>query len=490
MRPGWRVALWIALVAGACSPRPAAPPRRVTSPPVVQVEPTPSAPARSPVATADAAADAAPEPADDGRTRVLDVTQVPLQTAILDGQLAPQPCDLERSYRGSVGNTPLTVLLVRRGGLGGEVHYDNSAPSLALTSGSASGAAVHFSERGGGSFDGECDASTGRIAGTYSLKGKAQRFELWPRPADWPPLYRVTRETTVAGNYPGCARVHNPDQTVTVPIPGSNYAEAVCPPKNPAARRQAILGGGAVCAATDVGLRVFGVPNAAALNRVLASATGYAQAVRDIKKCWNVHSYYSSTGLMHAGGELLVIQNFVSEDWGGAHPMNSTDSGVAIDRRTARVIRLADVVTDTDKLRDLARRCAWDYFAVEGIDKTGRVRAYPPDHRGACDDEPLSYLMWDCDPNAKTKLGPEWGLFDEGVAVLTIGYPHVMQALDGRGPIIGWAALARAGILKPGSPVARLWSGVKPAPDGAPACTSAFAGEPTLVRWTVVDPGK
>ena len=168
------------------------------------------------------------------------------------------------------------------------------------------------------------------------MKGKAQRFELWPRPAAWPPLYRVKRETTVAGNYPGCARVHNPDQTVTVPIAGSDYAEAVCPPKNAAARRQVIQGGLGACVASDVGLRVFGVPNAAALNRVLASVTGYARAVRDIKKCWNVHSYESSTALMHAGGELLVIQNFASEDWGGAHPMNSTGSGVAIDWRTAR----------------------------------------------------------------------------------------------------------------------------------------------------------
>lgn len=193
---------------------------------------------------------------------------------------------------------------------------------------------------------------------------------------------------------------------------------------------------------------------------------------------------------MHAGTELLAVQNFVSENWGGAHPMNFTESGIVIDRRTGRVIHLSDVVTDTDKLRELARSCAWDYFAVEGVEETGRVAAYPPSYPAACTDEPISYLMWDCDPKDKHKLGPSWSVFDEGVAILTNGHGHATQALDGRGPILSWAALLRAGILKKRSSVARLWRGASAAPAGAPACTSAYAGEPTLVRWTVVDPGK
>lgn len=219
------------------------------------------------------AADAAPVPGGvDEQTRVLDVTQVPQEAASFDGPREAQPCDFERSYRGTVGKTPLTVLLTRRAGLGGAVHYDRSGPSLALTSGSVNGGAVRFTEHGGGSFDGKCDAETGRIAGTYTLKGKPQSFELWPRPKAWPPLYRVTRETPVAGNFPGCARVQKPDETTTAPIPGKDEDVAVCPPTNPDARRQAITEGRAACVASDTGLRVFGVANAAAINRILTNA--------------------------------------------------------------------------------------------------------------------------------------------------------------------------------------------------------------------------
>jgi hypothetical protein len=467
------------------APAPAAEPAPVTEPEAM--------------AQADSGADAEATPAPPGargQTRVLDVTQVPSEQSAFDGQYGVHPCDFDRFYRGHIGKTALSVMVTPATGLQGDgrfvgqAHYDRAGPSLPIVAGNAKGGAVRFSEKGGGSFDGSCDAATGRIAGTYTLKGKTQSFELWPRPAQWPPMYRVLRHKTVAANFPGCAKVQKRDQVTSAPIPGDDYGEAVCPPTDPKARREAIDSGAASCEASDFGLRVFAIPHAAAINHALETASPYASALGEIKKCWSVHSHGSTQWLMHASADLLTVQSFNSEDWGGAHPMNSTGGGTAIDLRRGRVIRLGDVITNTDKLRDIAKSCAWDYFAVEGTQEKGRVAAYPPSYPGGCDEDPVSHLMWDCDPKDKQKLGPRWGLFDEGVGILASGYGHAMAALEGRGPIISWAALARTGILKKGSPVAHLWSSAKAAPDGAPTCTSAFSGEPTLVRWTVVQRGE
>ena len=121
--------------------------------------------------------------------------------------------------------------------------------------------------------------------------------------------------------------------------------------------------------------------------------------------------------------------------------------------------------------------------------KTGEVRAYPPSYPGGCDGAPVGYLMWDCDPSAQHKTGPSWALTNEGVAVLAQGYAHVTAALNGRGPIVSFAALARAGILNTSSSTAHLWKDAKPAPTDAAACTAAYDGDPTLLRWSVVDSG-
>jgi len=420
-------------------------------------------------------------------TRVLNVTRVPADARVLDGPREPEPCDFRRSYRGKIGDTPLGVLLDERGG---RAHYDRPGAGLLLEKLEIDGTSVRFAEKGGGKFEGVCDPKTGGISGTYRLKGKTQSFALWPRPRDWPPMYRVTREHRVAGNFPGCAKVAKPNAITTASIPGDDYGYAVCAPTSPKARRDAIAEGTAACVATDSSLRVFGIKNAAAVNRVLDEASPFKSSVREVKKCWSMHSHYSSTQLMYAGADLLTVQTFRSEDWGGAHPMNSTDGGIAVDLRSGKQVRLDELVTNTDALRELAHSCAWDYFGVEGVSKTGEVSAYPPGYPADCNESPLSHLSWDCDPNEREKYGPMWALFGEGIAVLSHGNPHVTAALDGRGPIISWAALVRTGILESSSPVARLWAGIGAAPSGSPACTAAYAGDPDLVRWTVAKPGR
>jgi len=466
------------------SERPATPQTSLEVPETPAVTPPEDAMAPSRDAGAEAPK-AASHPPD--QTRVLRVTEVPDEMRIFDGPLAPEPCDFHRSYRGKIGETPLTVVLDPSGG---QVHYDRPGAALSIVKRQVDAQRVRFEEKGGGKFEGTCNAKTGEITGSYALKGKTQSFELWPRPRDWPPMYRITRERRVAGNFPGCAKVAKPDTVTSVSLPGDDYGVAVCPPTSPKARREAISNGYAACAASESTLRVFGIKNATAVNRVLDHTSPFGVAAQDIKKCWSMHSFYSSTWVMHASADLLTVQIFRSEDWGGAHPMNSTGNGIAIDLASGKLVRLADLVTDTDVLRDLARSCAWDYLAVESIQKTGEVHAYPPRYPAECNEAPVSQLMWDCDPKDPNKLGPSWALMGEGIAILSQGHAHVSAALDGRGPVISWAALLRAGILDSKAPVARLWKGVSPAPPDAPACTSAYSGNPGLVRWTVVERGE
>lgn len=488
-----------ALALGACggpqSSGPAQASKSVVVEPAAASTPTPAVGDGGADARADARTDAetpAAESATD-KKRVLRVTQVSRDASPFKGQYGTHPCDFDRSYRGTIDKTPLTVLLspgsASETTLTGAVHYDRAGPELAVH-GSRNGTAVRFSERGGGNFDGTCDAATGRVSGKYTLKGKTQSFELWPRPKEWPPLYRALRETVVAPNYPGCAKVQKPDATTTIEIPGDDYDYAVCAPTEPKARRQAMREEGAACVASDLGVRVFGIKNAALVNRALANASSYADLVKGIKKCWSPHSHSAWSWLVSANRELLTVQPLLTEYYyRAAHPMNSTGSGVAIDLTTGREVQLKDVVTNSDKLRDVARSCAWDYFAVEASQKTGEVRAYPPSYPGGCDGAPVGYLMWDCDPSAQHKTGPSWALTNEGVAVLAQGYAHVTAALNGRGPIVSFAALARAGILNTSSSAAHLWKDAKPAPTDAAACTAAYDGDPTLLRWSVVDSG-
>ena len=61
-------------------------------------------------------------------------------------------------------------------------------------------------------------------------------------------------------------------------------------------------------------------------------------------------------------------------------------------------------------------------------------------------------------------------LTDTGVHFFGQDYPHVMAALDGQGPVIGYDVLLRDGYLRTDSPVKRAWSGITPAPKGKQWC--------------------
>lgn len=429
-----------------------------------------------------------PDLGDANPGRRLRVTQVSRETSPLSGQYGVEPCDFNRSYRGTIGKTTLGVVLTRDASdaakLVGEAHYDRAGPSLSLSG--TINERVSFAERGGGSFDGRCETATGKISGSYTLKGKAQPFELWPRPKGWPGMYIETRQKSVLTNYPGCAKVQRPDAVTVAPIPGADFDEAVCAPTGAKARKEALDEGTAACSVGDRGLRVFGIKNAAAVNATLARRSQFASLARSLGKCWRPHSHDTSTWPMNVSAKLLTVQTLSTEYYySAAHPMNSTSGGVAIDLASGREIGLKEVVTDPDKLRKLVPECGWDYFAVEGTRETGDVGVVVLDDVKQCDGEPLSYLAWDCDPKDPHRTGPAWALFDEGLAILAEGNPHVSAALDGRGPVISWAALARAGVLQQRSRVAHLWAGVTPAAKDAPACTAAYDGNPTLLRWTV-----
>jgi hypothetical protein len=159
--------------------------------------------------------------------------------------------------------------------------------------------------------------------------------------------------------------------------------------------------------------------------------------------------------------------------------MNGGLGVTVIDLTKGRKIELADIV-DTVRLRDIAAECLPVHAAASSAGAAAEF-TLGSGPRATCGAEFSSARhLWACDKSDRAE--PNWALLPEGIVIGSWANGHANAALDGQGPVLPWDVLARAGVLKVGSPVAQLWAGVKPASADALACSSAYAGD-HLLTW-------
>lgn len=411
----------------------------------------------------------------------------------LEDDTGPAPCDFDRSYRGTVGETPVT-LLVRPGpedALGGLGHYDNTAPPIAL-SGSRNGAAFSIHETPGGTFRGTCGPD-GTLRGEVTLGKKKLPFALKPRPSGWPALHLVTRKTTAEPSHPLCRKAAKPGEAVET-SETDDGPRIVCLPTNPAAKRRLLADAPELlCSATDSTYRVFGTGDAKlerAVNALLA-ASSYDTVIKDIRNCSGVRRFDESASLVHVSRDLMVVSSFRSDDFGGAHPLNGGGGARAIDLTTGTEVSL-DKIVDPSKLRDLVSECLPVFVQVpEEATPAGKPVsstfdldvAAAPIRCGA--EETVGRYLWACDKGDLDR--PVWSLVPGGVVIGAWGNPHATAANDGHGPVLSWDVLLRAGLLRKDSPVARLWAGVTRAGPTTLPCSSAYDGS-AMRTWREVSP--
>lgn len=402
----------------------------------------------------------------------------------LDEDIGPAPCDFDRTYRGTIGETHLTVLIRPDAGgkLAGLVHYDKPGPAIVISGARRGEEGFTLEERGAGRFEGRCDA-IGTLSGSYTLGKRKLAFALKPRPAEWPGLYQVTQSIEAEPHHPLCAKHAQPNAAVELEDGGRRI---ICLPTNPKVKKDLVASARSLlCSATDHGYRVFGLPDRAVEKRVneVLSPSWLEYERKEIEHCTSPQSVDFHAGLLVARRDLLVLSSFRSRDYGGAHPMNVGGGSTAIDLVQGSSVALDEVI-DPAKLRDLTIACLPFYGASQA--SNGELVLDKPLPQASCEDEmvPGARILWGCHKDDRTD--PESTLLPEGIVIGMWANPHVSASDDGKGPILPWSVLMREKMLRPGSKVARLWAGITPAPADAPACPMALVSGPSIVTWREV----
>jgi hypothetical protein len=262
-----------------------------------------------------------------------------------------------------------------------------------------------------GRFDGTCDpASGGAIDGTWTGATTSGPFHLEPIAPGEIALAAVKRFTV-------SHRVHKPDREAMI--------------KN--------------CSYTESRVELFGLRDAPveqSINRQgldpFLGARLEIGLASSAEKCGDGFGFEADSQqvLVDSFRELATLEQSGMIDGGGAHPSELSFSRATLDLRTGRAVTKQDVFVRDPMPRVMA--CA--------------ARAKPFDEELALDDVKQHFDAASFD------------LTETGVHFFGQDYPHVMAALDGQGPVIGYDVLLRDGYLRADSPVKRAWSGVAPAP--------------------------
>jgi hypothetical protein len=335
--------------------------------------------------------------------------------------LKPDPCPLAAGYRGTVLGHRVFARLGRDGArLYGRYFYEHSGIDMRLDGTVSDANAVQLAEgepdSQTGRFEGTCDASSGAIDGTWTGGTTSGPFHLEPIAPGEVALAAVKR-------FAVSHRVHKPD---------------------PEARIKS-------CSYSESRVELFGMRDSAveqSINRQglepFVGARLELALAHSVEKCGDGFGFEadSQQTLVDSFRELATLEQSGSIDGGGAHPSELSFSRGTIDLRTGHAVTKQDVF-----VRDLMPRviaCA--------------ARAKPFDTE-------LDAEEWRQHFDATF-----FDLTETGVHFFGQEYPHVMAALDGQGPVIGYDVLLRDGYLRADSPVKRAWSGVTAAPKGKEWC--------------------
>jgi hypothetical protein len=366
----------------------------------------------------------------------------------IDSDGPPAPCDFARAYRGKVGEDAVSIVLSRTGAtLRGFSAYDAGFGDIEISGAVQPDGSLTLTERKDGKdtavLHGTCASGTGVITGSW-VQGTVNR------PFRWSP-----REAGGAAIAQRAKRIH------------AGAKDSTCQWD---VRSPAVFGLG------DAGrtARING------LLKVRFSGANEEEMERKVIRCApggdnQVQGWYSVEA--NSKGLLSVVENGyvylgpqVHGDFGAA------EAAISVDVPTGRRIGLGDVVTSSKALRPVVASCM-QLFA----DRLGTgdawwwerdIQGVPADRNG----EPVEETAPSFVPSSLHE--PSILVLPDGIAVLLRNQPTVSAGFALRGPVIRWSALLRAGVLKAGSPVARLWAGEKPAAAGEPACQRVF-----VPRW-------
>ncbi len=331
------------------------------------------------------------------------------------------PCPLAAGYQGSILGHRVFARLGRDGSrLYGRYFYEHAGIDLRLDGTLSEANAVQLTEgepdAQTGRFEGTCDPSNGAIDGTWTSAKTSGGFHLEPIAPGETALAAVKR-------FAVSHRVHKPDPDAR--ITSCSYGESR--------------------------VELFGLRDAAveqAINRQglepFVGARLELALARSAEKCGDGFGFEADAQqtLVDSFRELATLEQSGSIDGGGAHPGELSFSRVTIDLRTGHPVTKQDVF-----VRDALPRVIRCALKAEPFDST-----------------------LDEDDVKEHFDAASFDLTDTGVHFFGTDYPHVMAALDGQGPVIGYDVLLRDGYLRTDSPVKRAWSGVTPAPRGKDWC--------------------
>jgi hypothetical protein len=333
----------------------------------------------------------------------------------------PTPCALATGYRGTVLGHRVFARLGRDGSrLYGRYFYEHSGIDLRLDGSISAHDALQLGEGEPGSetgrFEGTCDQTSGAIDGTWTGASTSGPFHFEPIAPGEVALAAVKR-------FGVSHRMHKPDPEARITSCSYSESRVELFGLRDAAVEQSI---------NRQGLEPFAGPR---LELALAHAA---------EKCGDGDGFDADAQqvLVDSFRELATLEQSGSLDSGGAHPGELSFSRTTIDLRTGRAVTKQDVFVRDALPRVIA--CA--------------LKAEPFDTNLDEDD-----LKEHFDPAS-------FDLTETGVHFFGQDYPHVMAALDGQGPVIGYDVLLRDGYLRSDSPVKRAWSDVTPAPKGKEWC--------------------
>jgi hypothetical protein len=344
------------------------------------------------------------------------IQQLPLAAV----RIAEQPCPLAAGYRGTVEGHRVFARLGRDGSrLYGRYFYEHSGIDLRLDGSISRENTLQLAEgepdSQTGRFEGTCDPASGAMDGTWT-GATSGPFHLEPI-APGEVALPAEKRFTVSHH------VHKPDPDARIKT----------------------------CSYTESRVELFGLRDAEleqSINRQglepFAGPRLELALAHSADRCGDGFGFEadSQQTLVDSFRELATLEQSGSIDGGGAHPSELSFSRVTIDLRTGHPVTTHDVF-----VRDLLRRVLECAARAEPFDTT-------------MDAEELE---------SHFDAG-SFDLTETGVHFFGRDYPHVMAALDGQGPVIGYDVLLRDGYLRADSPVKRAWSGITPPPKGKDWC--------------------